>query len=86
MLTIKIVMLVKGVLTLLAIPLYLAWFYFIYYMIFVDFKAGAMLFGLVVVLGYVLSFINKALSSYLIRLIASSCDVEEEREDEARVL
>lgn len=75
-------MLLKGVLTLLAIPLYLAWFYFIYYMIFVNFKLGAILFGSTVVLGYVLSFINRALDSYLLRLIASSCcETEEEKEE-----
>ncbi|MBV1870867.1 MAG: hypothetical protein KUG76_08150 [Gammaproteobacteria bacterium] len=74
---IQLIMIIKGFLHIIAIPLYFSWFYFIYYMIFKEFKVGLTLFVANIVIGYVILFINKGLSSYQIRLMAcAGCEVE----------
>ncbi|MDM1715567.1 hypothetical protein [Thiopseudomonas alkaliphila] len=84
---IQLIMIIKGLLHIIAIPLYFTWFYFIYYMIFKDFKTGLMFFIANIVVGYLILFINKGLSSYQIRLIAyQGCETEEEKAEVRKAL
>lgn len=83
----QLVMIIKGLLYLIAIPLYFTWFYFIYYMIFKDFKIGLMFFVANIVAGYVLLLINKLLSSYQMRLMVyAGCETEEEKSEVKKAL
>lgn len=83
----QLIMVIKGLLYLIAIPLYFTWFYFIYYMVFKDFKIGLMFFVANIVAGYILLFINKLLSSYQVRLIAyAGCETEEEKAEVKKAL
>ncbi|MGI3002699.1 hypothetical protein [Klebsiella pneumoniae] len=84
---IQLIMIIKGLLHIIAIPLYFSWFYFIYYMVFKDFKIGLMLFVANIVVGYLILFINKWLSSYQMRLIAyEGCETEEEKAEVRKVI
>lgn len=67
---IRLIMLAQIAIHVIAIPMYFVWFYLIYYMIFKDFKVGAVLFGACIAFGYVLLFVKKMLSSYQLRLYA----------------
>lgn len=83
----KLVMIAKVLLYLIAMPLYVTWFYFIYYMIFKDFTIGLILFVANIVAGYIILFINNFLSSYRMRLMLyAGCETEEEKAEIRKML
>ncbi len=67
-----LITLIKVLLHLIAIPLYFAWFYFLYYMFFKDLKVGAMLFVGNIVIGYIMLFAIRALNSYQMKLFVDA--------------
>jgi len=71
-----------AILRIVSFPLYLSWFYFLYYMFFQDFKVGGSLFLGNIVLGYILLAINKNLSALLQRtVLLDACDSESEKSE-----
>lgn len=84
---IQLITIIKVLLHLVTIPLFISWFYFLYYMAFKDFKIGLLFFVANIVIGYVIIFTNKALSSYQMRLIAyAACENENEKAEVKKAL
>ena len=77
-----LITLIKVLLHLIAIPLYFAWFYFLYYMFFKDLKVGAMLFVGNIVIGYIMLFAIRALTSYQMKLVVNAeCPPHDEQKN-----
>ncbi len=79
-----LITLLKGLLYLIAIPLYFSWFYFIYYMIFKDLKIGAIFFVANIVIGYIITFIIRYLTSCQLKAAAKMVQISENQK-QARI-